>query len=215
MQAPGTRNGLVVDLHRMIVGIGVPAETAWAFLTSRTETWTVGRFRVEVPDLLVRAFLLALHMAHHGPSFARTREDLVRAIESVPVGDWHEVRDIATTLGADEALANGLSAVEGGPELSARMGLQPGRAVSPPGSAMFHTVQGLLWLAREPGVRKKGRYLWRKLFPPPATVRGRAQWSQSSDVALVFAYVIRLAQLAWRTPRALSVLFALLRERRK
>lgn len=203
------RGAVPVDLHRTVVGLGVSAIEAWDALSGDTETWVVGAHDAEVPSVPVRALLLALHLAQHGPDFARTGEDLRRAVEVVSEAEWTAAAALARRVAAETPLAAGLEAVEGGHELCERLGLRPPGTVHVEGSPAFHIAQGLIWLGELRGAHARAIYLARKLFPAPALMRIRVEWSRSGPLALAAAYLVRLARLGVQAPQAAWVLLRL------
>jgi hypothetical protein len=209
-----TRGSVTVDLHRTLVGPSVPAEEVWAVLSAQTETWTVGRAEVEVLESAARSLVLALHAAQHGPEFARTGEDLERAIAQVPTATWVEAANLARVLGAEAAMAAGLLSVDGGRRLCEVLGLRLEQAAPREGSTSFHVAQGLLWLVGRRGVRAKAAYAWMRLFPPSSLIRSRFPWARAGRVALALAYCVRLGRALLSAPRAVWALAQLHRERR-
>jgi Uncharacterised nucleotidyltransferase len=209
-----TRGSVTVDLHRTLVGPTAAAEEVWAVLSAQTETWTVGRAEVEVLEPTARSLVLALHAAQHGPEFARTADDLERAIAQVPTATWVEGANLARALGAEAAMAAGLHNIDGGRRLCEMLGLRLDQAAPREGSTSFHVAQGLLWLVAKRGVREKAAYVWMKLFPPPSLIRSRVPWARSGRVALALAYCVRLGRALLSAPRAVWALTQLHRERR-
>jgi len=197
-----TRGSVPLDLHKTIVGLGVSPADAWEALSANTETWAVGCGEVEVPNVEARALLLTLHIAQHGPDFARTREDLERALTLMSEAEWTETAALARRVDAETPMAAGLTAIDEGSELCERLGLPLTGATVVEGSPAFHVAQGLVWFTHVRGARAKARYLARKLFPPPSLMRSRVEWSRSGPAALGAAYLLRLARLALHAPRA-------------
>jgi hypothetical protein len=207
------RGPAMVDLHRTLVGLGVSAEEGWLALSPHTETWTIGRVEVEVFPVAARCLVLALHVAQHGPEFARTRDDLERAIARVPQATWAEAAALGRSLEAETSMAAGFLAVDGGQRLAATLGLRLEGTVVREGSTSFHAAQGLLWLIKSRGIRAKVDYLRIKLFPPSSVMRSRAAWARSSWAALALAYGVRLARIAFYAPRAAWALAQFRRKR--
>jgi hypothetical protein len=203
------RGSVPLDLHKTVIGLGVSPVEAWSALSEVTERWAVGSHDVEVPAAPARALLLTLHLAQHGPEFARTAGDLRRALGLVSEAEWSDAAALARRLGAEASMASGLAAVEGGPELCEALGLRRGGAVPVEGSSAFHIAQGLTWFSEVRGTRARARYAARKLFPPPALIRARVEWSRRGPAALAVAYLVRLAGLAVHAPRAAWVLIRL------
>jgi hypothetical protein len=208
------RASVTIDLHRRLAGLGAPDEKVWAVLTAQAETWTVGGAEVEVLKPAARCLALALHAAQHGPAFARTADDLERAIAQVPQPLWTEAALLARSLDGEAAMAAGLHSVEAGRHLADLLDLRLERAVPRAGSTSFHVAQGLLWLGRRRGIRSKAQYVLTKLFPPPSLIRSRFPWARSGRVALALAYCVRLGQALAAAPRAVWGLAQLHRERR-
>jgi hypothetical protein len=154
-------------------------------------------------------------MAQHGPEFARTRDDLERAIARVPRAAWVDAMNLARPLRAETAMAAGLLTVDGGPQLCETLGLRLEGAVAAEGSPSFHAAQGLAWLINTRGVRAKAHYVRIKLLPPPSVMRNRVRWARSSRLALALAYGVRLARIALQAPHAAWTVAQLRRERRR
>lgn len=203
------RGVVPVDLHQTVVGLGVSPAEAWNALSANAETWTVGSHNAAVPSVPARALLLALHLAQHGPGFARTRADLGRALDLVSEAEWREAAALARRCAAESPTAVGLAAVERGGELCERLGLRASDATQVEGSPAFHIAQGLVWFGELSGARERARYAIAKLFPAPALMRTRVGWSRSGPWALATAYLVRLATLAVHAPRAAWVLLRL------
>jgi hypothetical protein len=208
------RGSVAVDLHRTLVGVGVPAEEGWVLLSSETETWTIGRTEVEVLGVAARSLVLALHMAQHGPGFARTSEDLQRAIRQLPVSTWVAAADLARELRAEAPMAAGLLAFLDGQALCETLGLRIEGGIAPEGATGFHAAQGLLWLSRQRGVCAKAGYLLRKLFPPRSVMRNRVVWARQGGTRLALAYGLRLLRVVYYAPYALWTLARLRRQAR-
>jgi hypothetical protein len=203
------RGSVPLDLHKTVIGLGVSPFEAWSALSEATERWAVGSHDVEVPAVPARALLLTLHLAQHGPDFAQTREDLRRALGLVSEAEWADAAALARRLGAEASMASGLATVEGGPELCGTLGLRSGGAVRVEGSSAFHIAQGLAWFSEVRGTRARAAFAARKLFPSPALMRARVEWSRSGPTALGVAYLARLARLAVHAPRGAWVLIRL------
>ena len=197
------RAPIAVDLHKTVIGAAVSAEKVWSVLREHAETWSIGGVELQVLDTPARALILALHMAQHGPGFARTSEDMARAIATLPTAAWVEAANIAATLEARPSMAAGLLALEGGRGLCETLGLRLEGALTVEGSMGFHVAQGLDWFIATKGVLPRAELVREKLFPPPSVVRGRVPWSRSGRAALFLAYGIRLVRLGSRLPGAI------------
>ena len=106
-QQPG--DGMLLELHRSIAGMGVQGDEAWEILSKRTETTMVQKVEVEVLDVPARALHLALHAAQHGAGLERTTEDLRRALQKLPDSVWSEAAELAALLSAVPAYTTGLA----------------------------------------------------------------------------------------------------------
>jgi hypothetical protein len=203
------RGSVALDLHRTVVGLGVSPVDGWIALSANAETWVIGSRDVEVPSVPVRALLLTLHLAQHGPDFARTRDDLRRALALRSDVEWADAAAVARRVAAETPMAAGLAAVDGGPELCERLGLRTVGATQLEGSPAFHIAQGVVWFSELTGARARVGYVARKLFPSRSLMRARVEWSRSGPAALAAAYLIRLASLAFHAPRAAWMLLRL------
>jgi hypothetical protein len=200
------RGSVPLDLHRTVVGLGVSPAEAWEALSANTETWVVCSREVDVPNVAARALLLTLHAAQHGPDFARTQDDLQRALVRLSDTEWAEATALARKVAAETPMAAGLAVVEGGRDLCELLGLRLAGVTAVEGSPTFHIAQGLVWFGELRGARAKARYVVRKLFPPPSLMRSRVRWSRLGPAALGAAYLIRLVRLTFYTPRAMRAL---------
>lgn len=169
-------DGVLVDLHRTVPGLGVEPESGWSTLFADADTILVGGEPVRTPALPGRALLVALHAAHHGPEWGGPLADLERALLRADESVWRSAASLAERLGAADGLAAGLRLVTEGVILADRLGLPAGtsvetalRASSPPPVAL-----GFEQLAQAKGVRARVTIIWRKLFPPAEFMR---QWS--------------------------------------
>jgi len=195
-------DGGVVDLHHTLPGVGVDAERLWSTLRANSESIMVGRFEAQTLTIPGRAFLLALHAAHHGADFGRALADLERGISTVDVSAWKAAAEIAVSLRAMPAFATGLRLVPGGRELAASLGLSPGstvdvelKASTPPPIAL-----GFDQLARADGLRMRLSILRHKVAPPPTFMRLWSPRAQRSRLGLVLAYAWRPIWLLAKAP---------------
>ena len=83
-------DGLTVDLHRTLPGVGVDAEGVWRALSAETDVVLVARHPVPTLSLPGRALHVALHAAQHGPGWARPIADLERALAAADDDLWLE-----------------------------------------------------------------------------------------------------------------------------
>ncbi|MFY9580038.1 MAG: nucleotidyltransferase family protein, partial [Gaiellaceae bacterium] len=83
-----SRDSAAVDLHRAIVGIGVPENEAWSVLAACTEAIPVGGADVDVLRPHARAMVVVLHAAQHGVGKPKPLEDLSRVLGKFTKADW-------------------------------------------------------------------------------------------------------------------------------
>ena len=186
-------NGLVLELHRNLAGIGVPAAEAWSIISAQTEEATVGATMAEVLAAPARAMHIALHAAQHGVAVARTLTDLERALELLPEEDWTHAADLAARLEATDAFSAGLGLVPKGQELLQTLGLPP-----PSSTEAVLRAQGsplgadsLEWFTRLPDRRSKAKFLLRHLAPPRGYMCVWSGLARRGPLGLGLAYLWR------------------------
>lgn len=196
------RDGVVLDVHRTLAGLGVDPETAWRTLSRDTETVTVAGREVPVLGLPARALHLALHAAQHGVGSPPPIEDLLRALRIADDSIWRAAADLARELDALDAFTAGLQVHPDGVALARSLGLPSGvsreaalRASSPPPLAL-----GFEQLARARGTLARIEILARKLVPPADFIRHWDPRAERSRSALLRAYVRRPLWLLRRAP---------------
>jgi hypothetical protein len=197
-QQPGT--GALVELHESISGIAADDASAWRVLSERTTLMPIGGEPAEVLDLPPRALHLALHAAHHGPSFPRPIEDLERGLAALPEHTWREAAVVADRLDAVPALVAGLRLASGGPELVSRLGLAED-APAPVDVALRAggappVAEGLAWLLGVRGTRGKLVFLAQALVPPPGVMRAWSPLARRHAAGLAAVYLWRPFWLA-------------------
>ena len=198
-------DGLQVDLHRRLVGVGVDDEQAWGALSEDAGEVVVAGRPVPTLALPARALHVALHAAQHG---VRCYQPIVDLGGALAVGDddlWRAAAALAADLHATAAFVAGLRLVPAGQALITRLALPHARSVdselrasSPPPLAL-----GFEQLARAPGARARAEIAWRKLVPPPAFIRHWDPRAADSRVALARAYARRPLWLLSNAPRGL------------
>lgn len=115
-------DGVEVELHWTLIGIGAPAAEAWSVLSQQTDRMLIGDAEVPVLSVEARTLHLALHAAQH-MGIGKAVEDLVRGIAQLEFGAWESARDLAFRLDAMSAFAAGLGTCPEGLALAARLGL--------------------------------------------------------------------------------------------
>lgn len=197
-QQPQT--GVLVELHESISGIAADDASAWDVLSEQTSLMPIGGEQAEVLDLPRRALHLALHAAHHGPSFPRPIEDLERGISAVPEQTWREAAAVAHRLEAVPALVAGLRLASGGPALVSRLGLADGAAapvdVALRAGGAPPVTEGLAWLLGVRGTRGKLVFLAQALVPPPGVMRAWSPLARRNAAGLAAVYLWRPLWLA-------------------
>lgn len=198
-------DGLTVDLHRTLQGVGEDADAVWRVLAAETAVVLVAGYSVAALALPGRALHVALHAAQHGAGWARPMVDLERALA---VGDdelWGRAAVLAAELDACDAFAAGLRLVPAGAELALRLRLQPVRSVdaelragSPPPLAL-----GFEQLARADGIRARAEIVWRKLVPPAVFIRRWDSAAANGLHGLARAYARRPLWIMRRAPGGL------------
>ena len=193
-------DGANIDLHDTLPGLSMPPEAVWAELEQTTESMRVGRAEIAVLAEPARAFLVALHAAHHGIEDKRALEDLARALDKVPESTWRAAALVAGRLDAVPVFAVGLRLLPEGQRLAETLELPDEsttearlRASSAPELALSFD-----WLVRAPTLRARARLIWRRLAPPPGVMRARTKLARRGPLGLAAAYVVNPLTLLWR-----------------
>src|SRR3954454_16023435 len=74
------QDGVVVDLHRRLQGLGVDDETAWQALSGATDTITVAGHPAPVLGHPARLLYVTLHACHHGKEWGKALSHLERGL---------------------------------------------------------------------------------------------------------------------------------------
>jgi Uncharacterised nucleotidyltransferase len=203
-------DGLMVDLHRTLPGVGTKPKTVWTALAADTEAMSVDGAQVEVLSPWARALLVALHAAHHGVADPQPLEDLARALAQLPETTWLKAAALAERLQAIPALAAGLRLLPEGGLLADRQGLPVAASVETilRSSSAPELALSLDWLTRAPGLRAKVRLIARRIVPPVSVLRGRSRLARRGTIMLVAAYAIQPFWLAWHAVPALRAWLA-------
>jgi hypothetical protein len=206
------RDGTGVDLHETLPGTGVDPETLWRTLEGHREPLEVGGYSAQTLTKPGRAFMLALHAAHHGSGWGQFIHDLERGARKVDRETWRAAAELAESLNATAAFASGLRLVEPGREIAAALELPSEGAVdvalkasTPPPLAL-----GFEQFAQTKGVRARLAIVRHKLFPPVTFVRRYSRPAPTGPLSLFRAYLRRWRWLivhapggfrAWRSAR--------------
>ena len=206
------RDGVRVDLHRHIVGIGVDPRTAWDALAHPTATVSVAGYDAPTLAPAARLMHVALHAAQHGAVFNQGVGHLERALATFDDDQWRSAAVLAGRLEATGALAAGLRITQEGRRLADRLGLPEGGSVdvtlrartAPP------VALGFDQLARAGSWRARVTIVRHKAVPPPSFVRAWSPLARRGRLGLAVAYAWRPLWLlvhapmgfrAWRAAR--------------
>jgi hypothetical protein len=206
------RDGAGVDLHRTLPGVGVDPDQLWLTLAALREVMVVGGFEAQTLAIPGRAFMLALHAAHHGTGWGRFLDDLERGTSTADMATWTAAAELAASLQATPAFATGLRLVTSGRAIASELGLPTDgsvdlalKASTPPPIAL-----GFDQLARASGWRERMTILRHKFFPPVTFMKRWSPLARQGRLGLLRAYVGRGAWLlrhapagfrAWRSAR--------------
>jgi hypothetical protein len=140
-------DGVLVELHWTLVGVGQPPGVAWGILSERTDRILVGGVEVRVLSAAARTLHLALHSAQHEGAVGPL-EDLERGIARLEFGVWDAARDLAGRLDAMSAFAAGLRSSPEGAALAVRLGLPAASAYWTLRAGGAPAGAGRLWYLR-------------------------------------------------------------------
>ena len=118
------RDQFTVDLHHTLPLVGASTAEVWRALAAHRVTITVVGSQVETIDRAASALLIALHAAHHGPSWSRARADLERACEVLEPDCWDAAKRLAQDLRAATAMGIGLGTTPVGCAIAHQLGLR-------------------------------------------------------------------------------------------
>ena len=110
-------DGVTVDLHTTLIGLGASPERAWDELARATERLQLRDAEVEVLAPEAVAMHVALHAAQHGVLAGKALTDLTLALERLPEEVWTRAADLARRLEAAPAFAAGLRLVPAGEDV--------------------------------------------------------------------------------------------------
>jgi putative nucleotidyltransferase-like protein len=201
-------DGVTVDLHRTLLGVGIGADEAWTILSEHVEPIRIGRGQVDRFTDVASAVHVALHAAQHGHRGTKSSEDLERAISRFGAKTWEDAAALATRLQAIPGFAAGLRLLPEGADLAERLSLPTGKsfetalhAGSPPPTAL-----GFVQLGKTPGLRAKLALLRDELAPTPSFMRALYPVARRGPLGLAASYVWRPAWLLWRAGPAIRAI---------
>jgi hypothetical protein len=187
------QDGVIVDLHRALPGVGVDHDRLWLTLSANLERLVVGGSPADTLTAPGRAFHLAIHAAHHGVGWEKVVVELERALSHADESTWRAAAELAAELGATAEFATGLRMVPAGRTLASALSLPTAapvdvvlRAGTPPPTAV-----GFDQLVRAEGWLARLRILARKVVPPPTYLRVWSPLARRGRLGLALAY-------AWR-----------------
>lgn len=201
-------DGVTVDLHRTLAGIGASHERTWEVLGGHAVEIPVGGSALEALDPAGIALHAALHAAQHGARAGKAAEDLRRAVDQLDDDTWLTAVGMARELDALPALAAGLRMLPPGQLLAERLQLPTQSRVdlalgvgSPP-----VTSRGLYRLATTHGLRGKLALISAELAPPPTFMRAVYPIARRGRLGLAAGYAWRPLWLLWHAVPALRAL---------
>jgi hypothetical protein len=196
---------VTVDLHRLIVGVGLRPEDAWAELVRETEPLALQGGKVAALSPGGRALHVVLHAAQHGARDAKPLRDLAQALERLPARTWEEAAGLANRLQAESAFVTGLRLLPAGREIADSTGVSEQhsvevalRAGTAPPAAL-----GLYRFFQTPGAAPKAQLLASELFPSAAFMRAWTPLARRGPAGLTAAYFWRPVWLLLRLGPAL------------
>lgn len=199
-------NGVLVELHRYLVGVQAKPDVAFEeFFGDAVEMDLTGQVVLALGPP-ARALHLALHVGQHGGKLKKALDDLERGIARLPRTVWSETAAVAERVGATEALVAGLGLVDRGERLIADLGLPTAvsRETALRAAGSDSPTLAVEWLVQAKGWRVRAVYVLRKLFPPPRWVRTIADEPNARGGRLLLLYLLRVASSLRRAPRAIA-----------
>jgi hypothetical protein len=118
------RDRFTVDVHHTLPLVRASAEQVWHALDAHRATIAVVGTPVQTIDRPASALLIALHAAHHGPSWRRAHTDLQRACQVLEPDCWHAAGQLARELKAETAMGIGLGTTPVGGAIARELGLR-------------------------------------------------------------------------------------------
>jgi hypothetical protein len=197
------RDGVRIDLHRRLLGIGVQPDDAWSVLAGSAEPISLAGTQAPALGPPARLLHIVLHAAQHGQAWGAAVGHVDRALDLLDEPLWRETERLARRLDATDPFAAGLRLTPKGAALADRLGLPAVgsvevalRASTPPPVAL-----GFEQLARADRLRTRAAIVWRKLFPPREFIVHWYPPAAESRAKLALAYARRPFWLLRRAPR--------------
>lgn len=205
-------DGVAVDLHRTLLGIGVSHEqAAQVLLSQHVEPFQLGQVQTKTFGAVARCLHLALHATAGGTGRDKAVEDLRRGLEVASTDTWLEALVLAEELNALAWVVAGLELLPAGRTLLA--GLPPGRTVRSREAELRaadvpYSVLRLQALLAEPSWRGRFRLARTALLPTRAWLAATAPGAASTKQLRIR----RLVSVARRLPGASAMLLQTARE---
>jgi hypothetical protein len=199
-------DGVVVDVHRRLQGLGVDAETAWEVLSAPAESVIVAGRSVPALALPAKVLYITLHAGHHGKGSAKALSHVERALAAVDTSTWREAAALAERVAATGTFVAGLRMLPAGAAVAERLALPSVQSVkvalqasTPPPVAL-----GFEQLASAQSGWARVKIVARKVVPPPSFMRRWWPVAAQNRRMLVLAYMYRPVWLLRRAPRGLQ-----------
>ena len=189
---PWTRaDGVAVDLHHGLPGAEAPVERVWEVLSKATDNMELRGEQVTVLNEPARTAHVVLHAAQHGGGGPVV--DLAQALERLSRSKWQAALEVARSIDAVGAFAQGLSLLAKGKTLLAQLDLRADESVDAVlrAEGADPAALNVQWLFSRPTFSEKVSLALRKLFPPPGFLRARSSLAKRGTVGLILAYVLR------------------------
>jgi len=195
-------DGAGVDLHWTLHNADeVPRLQMWEEVSTDTETIEVGGVDVEIPGVGLRVMHLVFQLPFGSALVGKPTNDLLRALDVVPIADWRRGAEVATRLGLDDVMGAKLRMLPAAVALADELGLP--KAVRP---ALKIEARREVWCIASfralPTWRAKARCIGLMIVPPPDEIRKYRPRARSGPVGLVIAYLSRAVSVAVRLPGA-------------
>jgi hypothetical protein len=190
-------DGVVVELHQTILGVGVGPEDLWNELSKHQSYISLRGSSVSALDHSGLSFHAALHAAQDGARALKPIEDLRRAVIQASPDEWFEAAEIARLTDSLPAFVSGLAMVEGGEELRARLALDVARSTvseieaGRASRASKEAAIALAWFTGLPGWSARCRWAFYKILPPPDFMRAWSSLARTSPAGLFLSYLWR------------------------
>jgi hypothetical protein len=197
---------MAVDLHRSLPYITVSPTEAWRILSRDATPIALGDMDIAVMAIPQRILHIAMHTLQHAFESDKPTEDLRRAVATVDLADWQSAASLSRELGAEDALAAGLSLLPEGQIVSEQLHLPAPRrgilrmasSTEPNGPA--YEVQRILDAT---SFSQRAKLIYDGVALSPTVMRSESPLARRGRGGLVLAYIFRPFQLARRFGPAL------------